>query len=69
MFKKFKTPAIALLGCSLALATTASYAAIDVTEVVTDIKSNVTPIGLVGSAVLIIAGSIYGIRALRSATK
>lgn len=54
---------IALLGAPLALAAgSASAAAISVTDVVTDIGAQAAPVGLIGSAVLLL---IVGIKAFK----
>ncbi|MFT4248019.1 MAG: major capsid protein [Pseudomonas sp.] len=52
---------------SLGSLAAANAAAIDVTDVVTDIAAQATPIGLVGSAVLIIYGAVKAFKWVRAA--
>lgn len=58
-----------LFGTVLGLAATlpAHAAAIDVTDVVTDIAAQATPVGLVGSAVLIIYAAVKAFKWVRGA--
>lgn len=59
---------IALLGASLALAAgSASAAAIDVADVVTDIGAQAAPVALIGTAVLILFVGIKAFKWVRRA--
>jgi hypothetical protein len=52
---------------SMALVTSAAHAAIDVSAVVDEIEGAVTPIGLIGAAVLVVVVSIAAFKWVRRA--
>ncbi|MES2581345.1 MAG: major capsid protein [Pseudomonadota bacterium] len=57
----------ALVLAVMLTAATASHAAIDVTGVVTEIAAAATPVGLIGSAVLLIVVAVKAFKWVRSA--
>jgi len=61
-----KFAALAAAG-ALALATNAAHAAISVTDVVTEIGDTVAPIGLIGSAVLLVVVAVAAFKWVRRA--
>ncbi|CAN7258808.1 major capsid protein [Acidovorax sp. LjRoot129] len=62
--RRFATAAAA---GALVLATNMAHAAIDVTGVVTEINDTITPIGLIGAAVLLVVVAVAAFKWVRRA--
>lgn len=67
MFKQVKTHALALLPASFLVAGAANAAAVDVTEVVSDIAAQAAPIAAIGAAVLLVYVGIKAFKWVRRA--
>ena len=61
-----KLAALASAG-ALTLATNAAHAAIDVTSVIAEIDDTITPIGLIGAAVLLVVVAVAAFKWVRRA--
>lgn len=66
MNRKFNMIKVGTGAALLSLAGASQAAAIDVTAVVTDVAAQLTPIGLIGSAVLLVFVGIKAFRWVRS---
>ena len=64
---KAKLAALAATGAALTVAQPAMAAAIDVADVVTDIKAQIASVVLIGGAVLLVVASVKAFRWVRAA--
>lgn len=67
MFKQVKTHALALVPASFLVAGAANAAAVDVSDVVTDIAAQAAPIAAIGAAVLLVFVGIKAFKWVRRA--
>ena len=65
--KKAKTAALAAVGTALVATQPAMAAAVDVAEVVTDIKAQIASVVAIGGAVLLVYVSVKAFKYVRSA--
>lgn len=69
LFSSAKVGALVALASAGALALPAQAAAVNVGDVVTDISAQLGPIGLIGSAVLLVVVGVAAFRWIRSALR